>query len=531
MPRALTTDRPPFRPPVVCSAADAVARIPSGATVAVGGSGHLLQVPDALLRALADRHAATGAPTDLTVVHTMGIGDNQGAGLDRLARPGLVRRFIGSHYGHDPSLMAAIASGDVEAYALPGGVLSLLYREIAGHRPGVLTKVGLGTYVDPRREGGRMNPRSTQSLVQLVELSGEEWLFYPAFRIDVGLLRATTADTDGNLTMEDEAGLADNLALASAVRNSGGFVIAEVKRLAERGSLAPKCVRVPGILVDAIVVEPEQRQTAATKYSPYLAGILRAPDVALRPIPLGPRKVIARRAARELRPGDIVNLGFGIATGVAAVLQEEGCYERVVFSIEQGLIGGIPGEGLDAGTSVNAQAMIDEGAQFDLYDGGILDVACVSFGEVDAAGNVNVSKLGGRAVGPGGFINITQNARTAIFCGTLTGGDLEIVVGGGAISIVREGRYQKFVRSVDQVTYAASRAAAAGQRILYVTERAVFRYAGQELELVELAPGLDLERDVLSRMGFRPRVAADLREMDRRLFREGPAGMPNLVGS
>ncbi len=458
----------------------------------------------------------------------MGIGDNVEAGLDRLARPGLVRRFIGSHYGHDPHLMTAIAGDQVEAYALPGGVLSLLYREIAGRRPGLLTKVGLGTYVDPRLEGGRMNRRSTDQVVEVVELGGEEWLFYPAFRIDVGLIRATTADLDGNLTMEDEAGFADNLALASAVRNSGGLVIAEVKRLAERGSLAPKSVRVPGILVDVVVVEPEQRQTAATRYSPYLAGFLRAPDAVLRPLPLGPRKVIARRAARALRPGDVVNLGFGVATGVAAILQEEGCYERVVFSIEQGVIGGVPGDGLDSGTAVNAQAVIDEGAQFDLYDGGILDVACVSFGEVDAAGNVNVSKLGGRAVGPGGFINITQNARTAIFCGTLTGGGLEVEISDGRLTVVREGRYRKFVRTVDQVTYAASRGAAAGQTILYVTERAVFRYAEGELELVEVAPGLDPERDVVAHMEFRPRVSVDLLEMDPRLFVEGLAGLPNL---
>jgi propionate CoA-transferase len=496
--------------------------------VAVGGSGHLLQVPDGLLHALAERHEAQGEPSGLTVVHTMGIGDNVEAGLDRLARRGLVRRFIGSHYGHDPHLMAAIAADEVEAYALPGGVLSLLYREIAGHRPGLLTKVGLGTYVDPRLEGGRMNRRSSGSLVQVVQFDGEEWLFYPAFPIDVGLIRATTADVDGNLTMEDEAGFADNLALASAVRNSGGLVIAEVKRLAERGSLAPKSVRVPGILVDILVVEAEQRQTAATVYSPYRAGLLRAPDAVLEPLPLGPRKVIARRAARELRPGDVVNLGFGVATGVAAVLQEEGVYDRVVFSIEQGVIGGVPGDGLDSGTAVNAQAMIDEGAQFDLYHGGVLDVACVSFGEVDASGNVNVSKLGGRAVGPGGFIDITQNARSAIFCGTFTGGGLEVAIGDGRLSIVREGRYQKFVRQVDQVTYAASRSAAAGQTITYVTERAVFRHVDGQLVLVEVAPGLDLERDVLAVMGFRPRIALELREMDSSLFTSELTGLPNL---
>ncbi len=512
----------------VMGADEAIARVGSGQTIAAGGSGHLLQVPDGLLAALQRRHAVTGEPRDLTVVHTMGIGDNGTKGIGRLAAEGLVRRFIGSHYGHNPEIMEIIATNRVEALGIPGGVLSLLYREIAGNRPGLLTRVGLGTFVDPRVEGGRLNTVTAGSISDVVELDGREWLFYRSFPIHVALIRATTADTDGNLTMEDEAGFADNLALASAAHNSGGIVIAEVKRLAEARSLAPKEVRVPGILVDAVVLVPDQQQTAATTYSPYLAGTLRAPSTEAPRLPTSARKLIARRAAQELQPGDVVNLGFGISTGVAAVLAEESCYERVVFSIEQGIIGGVPGHGLDSGTAVNAQAFIDEGAQFDLYDGGVLDVCCVSFGEVDAAGNVNVSRLGGRAVGPGGFINITQNSKKVVFCGTLTGGGLEVEISEAGLRVAREGRYAKFVPAVDHITFSARETLEAGREIIYVTERAVFRMTANGMELTEVAPGIDLERDVIARLGCQVAIATDLKAMDLRLFRDGPMGLPHL---
>lgn len=512
----------------VVAADVAAARIGSGITLAVGGSGHLLQAPDGLLAALRARFDQSGEPRDLTVVHTMGLGNNVDAGMSRLDAPGMVRKFIGSHYGHNPGLMDSIAEDRVEAFGIPGGVLSLLYREIAGDRPGLVTRVGLGTYVDPRVDGGRLNARAAGSISEVIELAGREWLFYASFPINACFIRATTADTDGNLTMEDEAGLADNLALASAVHNCGGVVIAEVKRLAASRSLPPKDVRVPGILVDLVVVVPDQQQTAGTTYSPYLAGVLRAPSTETPYLGLGPRKIVARRAADELRAGDVVNLGFGISTGVAAILAEEGCYDEVVFSLEQGVIGGAPCHGLDSGTAVNAQAFIDEGAQFDLYDGGVLDVCCVSFGEVDAAGNVNVSKLGGRAVGPGGFINITQNSKKVVFCGTLTGGGLEVCITPGGLSIEHEGRYGKFVPAVAQITFSARETLAAGREIVYVTERAVFRMTEAGLELTEIAPGIDLERDLLSRMAFRPIVRPDLRTMDLRLYAEGSMGMPHL---
>lgn len=511
----------------ILPSADAVALIPSGSTVAVGGTGHLLAVPDGLLEAVQQHHEVTGEPRDLTIVHTMGLGDNAGAGLDRLAAPGLVSRLIGSHYGHNEALTAAIERNEIAAHCIPGGVLSQLYREIAGGRPGLITRVGLGTYADPRVDGGRLNDAAQGDISEVMELDGREWLRYPSFPIDVALLRATRADPDGNLTLEDEAGIADNLAVASAAHNSGGIVIAEVKRVTERGALSPRQVAVPGILVDVVVEIPEQRQTGATIYSPYLAGVSRATDRELRPLDHGVRKLIARRAADELRIGDVVNLGFGISTGVAAVLQEEGRYDRVVFSIEQGVIGGVPGSGLDSGTATNAQAFIDPGAQFDLYDGGGLDVCCVSFGEIDRHGNVNVSKLGGRPVGPGGFINIAQNARKVVFCGTFTGGGLSIAVNPDGLEILQEGRFRKLVEMVGHITLATS-TIDEEVPITCVTERAVLRLTRAGVEVVEIAPGVDLQRDVLAHMDFAPVIADELTRMDRRLFTEGPVGLPYL---
>jgi propionate CoA-transferase len=512
----------------IVTADEAVLAIPNGCTLALGGSGHLLQVPESLLLALQRRFAAQGDPRDLVVVHSMGLGDNEEAGLERLGAPGLVRRFIGSHFAHSPTLMRRIGAGDVEAFGLPGGVISLLYREIAGGRPGLVTRTGLGTYVDPRVEGGRLNDVTEGSLVEVIELAGEEWLFYRSFPLHVGLIRATTADVDGNLTMEDEAGLADNLALASAVHNSGGTVIAEVKHLAARGSLRPTDVRVPGILVDLVVQAPHQRQTGATDYSPYRSGRLRAPSTTLEPLPEGPRKIVARRAARELRAGDVVNLGFGMSTGIASVLREHDLYDAVVFSIEQGIIGGVPGTGLDSGTAVNAQAFIDEGAQFDLYDGGSLDLCSVSFGEVDVRGDVNVSRLGGEAVGPGGFINITQNARRLLFCGTFSGGGLRTSVSDGRLSIDQEGRYPKFVDRVGQITFSAGRALQKDLSVTYITERAVFRMTKAGMELIEHAPGVDVERDILAMMAFEPLVSPDLRLMDAGVMGAGPFELPLL---
>jgi propionate CoA-transferase len=484
-----------------------------------------LEVADGLLAALAARYSEVGEPRDLTVVHAMGLGDNAARGLNRLAKPGLVTKLIGSHYGHNPDLARFIAGDKVQAFGVPAGVLVQLYREIAGHRPGVITKVGLGTYVDPRQDGGRLNSATVGSITEIVEVAESEWLLYRSFGIDVALIRATTADENGNLTMDDEAGLGDNLAVASAVHNCGGTVIAEVKWLARGGTLPARSVSVPGILVDVVVVKPDQWQTALENYSPFLSGQLRAPAAAIPVLPLDERKLIARRAALELLrlpSGAVCNLGYGISSGVASVLAEEGIYDRVVPTLEQGIIGGVPGTGLNSGTATNASAMIDEGAQFDLYDGGGLDVCCVSFGEVDEAGNVNVSRLGTQVAGPGGFINITQNAKQVIFCGTVRGGGMKVGVRGDRMTVVQEGRYPKFVKEVGQVTFSAARAIKDGRAITYVTERAVLRLTTNGLMMVEVASGLDVERDVLAHMEFRPRIAEVLSTTDARVYNKGP---------
>lgn len=504
---------------LVLTPREAAALVPGGATVAVGGSGSLLQVPETLLTAIEERHLVDGDPTDLQVVHTMGLGDRSKRGLNHMAHEGLVRRFIGSHFVLSPDQQDLIASDMVEAVALPAGTITLLYREIAGGRPGLLTHVGLDTFVDPRQEWGRLNARTREGMSEVMRIGGRAWLFYPAFPIDVALLRATSADEHGNLSMEDEGGLSDNLAIAQATRNSGGTVIAEVKRVVAAGSIPAQSVRVPAVLVDHAVVTDFPWQTPITQYDPFRSGQLRSAAVSLPVLPFTERKVIARRAMAELSPGDVVNIGFGLSNGVSYVAAEEGLLEDLVLTVEQGLYGGLPGVDLDSGTALNPDAFIDLTAQFDFYDGGGLDVACVAMGQVDRHGNVNVSRLGGRPVGPGGFIDITQNASHVVFCGTLTGGGLQTRVGGGSIEVVREGRYAKFVADVDQVTFSGRRASAAGHEVRYVTERAVFALRDGRVVLDEIAPGLDVEADVLAHMGFRPLVSPDLREMDSRLFK------------
>ncbi|MGV9798249.1 acyl CoA:acetate/3-ketoacid CoA transferase [Mycobacterium sp. NPDC003449] len=505
--------------------ADAAGLVPSGATVAVGGSGSLLQVPESLLGALGHRFEATRSPTDLTVVHVMGLGNHEGRGTDHLARPGLVRRFIGSHFVLSPRQQRMIADGEVEAFALPAGTLSLTYREIAARRPGLLTDIGLWTHTDPRVGGGRLNDATTDCLSQIVELGGREWLHYPVFDIDVALLRASTADQAGNLSMCDEAAFSDNLAIAQAVRNSGGLVIAEVKRVVETGTIPGAEVRVPGTLVDHLVLTDYPMQTPVTAFDPARTGMLPPRDGVIGPIDLDHRKVVARRAAGELEVGALANLGVGMANGISHVIHEEGLIDQVTFTVEQGIYGGVPGIGLDSGTAVDPTAIIDMSSQFDLYDGGGLDFAGLAFAQIDRHGNVNVTKAGDTVIGPGGFVDISQRAGTVVFCGTVTGGGLHTEIANGALRIVREGRYPKFVEEVDVVTFSAARALRDGQRVVYVTERAVFELRTDGLTLIELAPGLDLERDLLSAMPFLPRVAPELREMDARLFADAPMGL------
>ncbi|MEO8133502.1 MAG: CoA-transferase [Betaproteobacteria bacterium] len=513
------------------TADEAAQLVADGDAILISGSGGGHSVPEALLAAVERRFLADGKPLGLTSVSVVGVGDRAALGASHLGHEGLLKRAITSALVDSPALVRLAAEDKIEAYTLPQGVLSQLMRDMAAGRPGLITKTGLHTFVDPRQQGARQSPRTPADFVEVVTLAGEEWLLFKPVPANVAFLRGTTADEDGNVTMEQEAVFGEMLAMAQATRRAGGIVIVQVKRMAKSGTLPGKDVKIPGILVDFVVVDAAQRQTYLTDYDPSYSGELRIPVDHIKPLPFGPRKVIVRRAAMELFPGAICNLGAGVSTGLSTIAAEEGLLDAVYLTNEQGLIGGAPITGRDSGGAQNFAAMIDQPAQFDFYDGGGLDLAFLSFAEVDAEGNVNVSRFGDRIIGCGGFINISQNARCVVFGGTLTAGDLDVVWEEGRTVIRREGRHQKFVRRLEQVCYSAGMARARGLMALFVTERAVFRVGAMGLELIEIAPGLDPERDVIAHMGFRPVVARELREMDARIFQPALMGLgPHVHG-
>jgi len=503
---------------------DAVGLVRDGSTVVIGGSGAGHALPQRFIDELASVYAKEGRPRDLTTVRVVGIGDFAERGFSQLGLPGLMRRTIGSNIGNEPRLGALVEANEIEAYSFPQGVLSQLMRDIAAGRPGLVTHVGLGTYVDPRQTGGKQNPCTTDDLVEVVTLRGREWLLFHAFPIDVAVIRGTTADEDGNLSMEGEAVQGEMLSMAMAARNSDGIVIAQVRQLANRGSLPTRDVKIPAALIDYVYVDPDQWQTYITRDSPYYAGALRRPVRQEPPLPLDVRKVIARRSLLEFPRGAICNLGFGISQLIGRIAWEEGITDQIVLTVEQGIFGGVPVAGNEGGAGFNYQAMIDQPYMFDFYDGGGLDVASLSFAEVDADGNVNVHAFEGRVRGPGGFPNISARTRKVNFVGTLTAHGLKIEIEDG-IRIAQEGSLGKFVPRVREVSFNGRLARERGQEVRYITERAVFALAGDGLVLIEVAPGVDVERDILARMGFRPRVADDLRTMDRRLYNHEPMGL------
>lgn len=503
----------------ILSAIDAVADIPDGATLVVEGSGGGLLEPDLLIRGLRERYLATGHPRDLTLIHCTGIGNKADGGLGMLALDGLVKRVVAGNWAMAPAMGQMALEGRFEAYNFPQGVMSQLFREIAAGRPGLITHVGLHTFIDPRYQGGKLNDATREDLVELIEIHGREWLLYKPFPIDVAFIRGTTIDEEGNLSIEEEGARLEVLAVAQAAHNAGGKVIAQAKRLAVAGSLPAQQVVVPGFLVDAIVIHPQQWQTVEGEYNPAFSGQVKVPLHRVEPLALNERKVVARRAFQELFPGAVVNLGVGMADGVAAVAAEEGFADQITLTVEQGVIGGIPAKGVIFGVSHNPTAFVDQPYQFDFYDGGGLDVSCLGCGEIDPAGNVNVSKLGDKLIGTGGFVNISQNAKRLVFCSTFTAGGLQVEVENGALRVVREGRHRKFREEIEQVTYNARYGLERGQQILYVTERAVFRATPEGLLLTEIAPGVDLERDILAQMAFAPLLPPDGPVlMDRRLF-------------
>ncbi len=517
----------------IITADQAAALIKDGATVASTGFG-LAGWAEEVAQAIEKRFLETGQPKNITLMHASAIGDWKERGTTRLGKEGLVKRWIGAHIGSSANMSRLVAENKIEAYCLPQGSILHLFREIAAKRPGLFTKVGLGTFVDPRLDGGKMNSMTTAPINKVVEFEGEEWLFYPTFPINVALIRGTTVDENGNLTMEKEGPLVEALPLAQAAKNSGGIVIVQAEYLAKAGTLHPKAVRVPGILVDYIVIATKQEcswQTEGVYFNPAFAGEVKVPLASIPELPMDERKIIARRAAMELIPGAVVNLGVGIPSDVAAIAAEEGVSDAMTMTTEVGGIGGVPASLPNFGHSYNAEAIVEHHAQFDYYDGGGIDVAFLGLAQTDTAGNVNVSKFKGRVVGCGGFINITQTSKKVVYCGSFTAGGLQVTAQDGKLVIINEGKNKKFVPQVEQITFSGKYASKIGQPVVYVTERAVFTLENGEMTLVEIAPGIDLEKDVLALMEFKPRISPNLKTMPAGIFQPKWGELKQIIES
>ncbi|MFT7387564.1 MAG: propionate CoA-transferase [Candidatus Endobugula sp.] len=506
----------------IVSADDAVALIQDGDTLCLSGfvgTG----TPEELIVALERRFLETGSPRDLTLVFAAAPGDGKDRGANRLAHRGLIKRVIGGHWALVPKIAKMANDNAIEAYNFPMGTLTQLFRDIAAHRGGILTQVGLGTFVDPRQEGGKLNDVTTEDLVELMTIDGQEWLFYKTFPINVCFLRGTTSDPHGNTTLEKEALTLDNLAIAMATKNSLGLTIVQTERIAESNTLNPRLVKIPRIMVDCVVVaEPiNHKQTYGTDYNPAFSSEIRVITDNLSPLDLTERKIIARRCAYELPMGGTINLGIGMPEGIAAVANEEKIIDFITLTAEPGVIGGLPQSGLDFGCSINIDALLDQNQQFDFYDGGGLDLAALGLAEADEHGNVNVSKFGPKIAGAGGFINISQNARKLVFAGTFTAGGLKVGIENGKVVIHQEGRVKKFVNRVEQITFNGKLAALKEKPVYYVTERCVFKLRYNGLELTEVAPGIDIERDILAHMDFEP-IINKTKLMSACIFKEEP---------
>jgi propionate CoA-transferase len=494
-----------------------------------------LGCPETILHAIGTRFAAEGGPRDLTALHPIAAGDMYGIdGIDHLAQPGLLKRVIAGSFPSGPSSLPSpkiwrmINDDEVEAYNIPSGIMFEMHNQAAVRGPGVLTHVGLDTYVDPRQLGGRMNQRTQEDIVRVVEFDGREWLHFPAIAVDVAIIRGTTADEWGNIAMEHEGAYLGAYQQALAAHNNGGIVIAQVKRVTSAGSLLPQQVRVPGVLVDYIVVAEDQMQTTQTPYDPSISGEVRRPAVSFSMADWAPEKVIARRIAMELHAGEVVNLGFGVSALVPRILLEEGLDGAVTWVIEQGAVGGMPLLDFQFGCSANAQAIVPSPDQFRYFAGGGFDRCLLSFLQVDQDGNVNVSRLAALphvTAGVGGFADITASAQRMVFSGFFTAGGLELALVDGGIRVLREGRVRKFVQRVEHVTLSGHRVRRLGREATFITERCVMRLDPDGLIVVEIAPGIDLERDVLEQADFPLRVDPKLREMDRRIFQPQPMGL------
>lgn len=505
----------------VINSDEAARLIKDGDHVAVSSFTALSMAEDVFV-SLEDRFLKEQHPRNISIYHVSGVGDYKpgGRGLNHLAHEGLIGRIYGAHAAPYPDLSPMMDDGRIETYMVPQGVCSHLMRAMAGGEDGLLTKVGLHTYADPRLDGCKINKSCKEDIVELVNVCGKELLYYKAFPINICLLKASYADEDGNISCENEPLILEQLEVAGATRRWGGKVVVVVHKVVKRGTIHPRKIKIPSMLVDYVVVGRKEN-TYQTHFfkdeKPELTGDLKVPAEAIEPMPFGLRKIASRRGAMEIRPGAFVNIGGGMSEGVANVASEEGLADKILLGVESGLIGGVPVVGA-IGTAFNPEVVIRQPECFDLYNGGLLDITFLGCAQIDQDGNVNVTKFNGKVIGPGGFVNITQNTRSIRFIGSFTGGKTEIESGNGKLRILQDGKFIKFVNKVEQVSFSGKQGAAKGQDVLYITERAVFRLVEGGIMLVEIAPGIDLEKDVLSKMEFKPIIAKDLKLMDTRIF-------------
>jgi propionate CoA-transferase len=527
----------------VLSAEEAVALIRDGQTIATNGIG-AIGFPDMIVTSLDKKYQETGTPRNLTLIFAAGQAPFEVRALvNQLAHEGLLKRVVCGHWDSARLLSRMASANKLEAYNLPQGQIAQMYRSTASKKPGHLSRIGLGTFIDPRQDGGKINEAAKEDLVTLMEIGGEEYLFYKAIPIDVALIRGTTADPSGNISIEKEATPVDSLEMAMAAKACGGMVIAQVERLTAEGTINTKDVYVPGKLVDAVVVNPKQKQTFIEEYNPAYTGEIR--DVnprqtyekvkAMSSGITAQRKaediIISRRAALELKKGTTINIGLGIPEMVASIAAIEDVSQKFTLTVEAGPFGGTPVGGISFGAALNPVKIFSQPTMFEFFNGGGLDLTFVGFAQADKTGNVNVSKLGKRFIGVGGFVDITQSAKSVVFCGTFMGGEMELEIRDGKVVIKTDGKYVKFLEHVEQISFSGHIAAQTRQRVLYITERAVFELKESGLTLIEIAPGLDLEQDILSKMSFRPSVSSELITMDPKVFEEGELGLKEKMCS
>lgn len=508
----------------VVNAEESIKLIRSGSTIAITGNCEML-LPDLILKTLEEKYLCKGSPRDMTIIYPVTPGAHrEGTGVDRFAHPGMIKRVLASSYFvlKVKKMCDLINSNSIEAYYMPMGACWLLFRAIAGGRPGAITQVGVGSFIDPRNGEGKMNSRTKEDLVKIIKIEGKEYLFYKSFPIDIAIIRGTTADEQGNISIEEEPLSSGILDIAMAAKNSGGVVIAQVKRITQVGQIHPRKVEVPGIFVDKVVVDPNQQDYFP--YNPYYTGDLRMPIKQFKPLPLNWQKVIVRRAALELRQGQNINLGFGLAAGVPSVAFEEEIAEEVCFGVEHGHIGGVPTTKDAFGAGINSLAIMDSPDIFNMYAAGGLDITFLGMAQIDQEGNLNVSNINGK-YNLGGFLDITWKTPKIVFCGSFKARGFKARIEDGKLNIIQEGRIKKLVQNVMQKTLDAKRAIKEGQSILYITERAVFDLTEKGLRLKEIAPGVDLNRDILNQMEFKPIIDENLSLMESIIFSNSKIGL------